>query len=275
MYLITGATGNVGVALIDALALAGAPARALVRRRDAALPPGIEGVLGDLDVPETLDEAFHGVRAMFLLPGYADLPGLLARAGSAGVRHVVLLSGGSGALEDMTNAISRYMTLSERAVRASGLTWTILRPRAFMSNTLRWLPQLRAGDTVRVPFPEVRAACIAPEDIAAVAAKALTGDGHEARIHELTGPRAMTPADQIAVLSEVLDRDLRCVGLPDDQARADMEKTMPAEYVDAFFHFHRDGALDESHVFPDVEQVTGRPPRSFEEWALHHIDRFR
>jgi uncharacterized protein YbjT (DUF2867 family) len=194
---------------------------------------------------------------MFLLPGYADMPGLLARAGSAGVRHVVLMSAGSAALEDMTNAISRYMTLSERAVRASGLAWTILRPRAFMSNTLRWLPQLREGDIVRVPFPTVRTACIAPEDI-----------------HELTGPRALTPADQIAVLAEVLGRDLHCVGLSDAQAQADMAKDMPPEYVDAFFRFYRDGTLDESHVLPDVEKVTGRPPRSFEEWALLHADDF-
>ncbi|WP_436685080.1 NAD(P)H-binding protein [Micromonospora sp. URMC 106] len=275
MYLITGATGNVGAALTRALGAAGAPARALVRRHNAAWPDGVEGVLGDLNHPETLTNAFHGVRAMFLLPGYADMPGLLARARSAGVRHVVLMTAGSAALEDMTNAVSRYMTLSERAVRASGLAWTILRPRAFMSNTLRWLPQLREGDIVRVPFAAVRTACIAPEDIAAVAATALTGEGHEGRVYELTGPRALTPADQIAVLAEVLGRDLHCVGLSDAEAHADMEKDMPAEYVDAFFRFHRDGILDESRVLPDVEEVTGHPARFYEEWALLHADDFR
>ncbi|GAA3381783.1 SDR family oxidoreductase [Cryptosporangium minutisporangium] len=275
MFLITGATGNVGSALVGTLAEAGLPARALVRRREAAHPDGVEAVLGDLNRPESLDEAFAGVDAMFLLPGYAGMPEMLARARSAGVRHVVLLSGGSAALEDLTNAISRYMTLSERAVRDSGLTWTMLRPRAFMSNALRWLPQLREGDVVRVPFPNVRVACVAPEDIAAVAARALSGGGHEGRIYDLTGPQSLLPADQVAVLADAIGRELRCVGLSDDEARAEMEQGTPAEYVDAFFSFYGDGTLDESQVFPDVEKVTGRPPRSFGEWAALHADDFR
>ncbi|MFI7632788.1 NAD(P)H-binding protein [Nonomuraea sp. NPDC049400] len=275
MYLVTGATGNVGSELVTALAGAGAPVRALVRRPDTPLPEGAEAVLGDLNRPDSLAGALDGVRGMFLLPGYEDAAGLLARARDAGVRHVVLLSGESAALEDMTNAVSRYMTLAERDVRASGLSWTFLRPRAFMSNALRWLPQLRAGDTVRVPFANVRAACVDPRDIADVAARALAGDGHEGRIYELTGPESLLPADQIAVLAGVLGRDLRCVGLSDEEARADMEQAMPPEYVAAFFSFYSDGTLDESKVHPDVLEVTGRPPRTFAQWATAHAEDFR
>ncbi|MEV0407275.1 NAD(P)H-binding protein [Actinoallomurus sp. NPDC050550] len=274
MFLVTGATGNVGAELIRALLRMDAPVRALVRRPDAPLPDGARPVFGDLNEPGALAEAFDDVHSMFLLPGYADMPGLLTRAREAGVRHVVLLSGGSAALEDMSNAISRYMTLSERAVRDSGLRWTFLRPRAFMSNALRWTPQLRAGDTVRMPFPKVSAACIDPQDIAAVAAQALTGSGHDGSIYELTGAEALLPAEQIAILSKVLGRDLRCVGLSDEQARVEMEQSMPAEYVDAFFRFYVDGTLDESHIHPDVQEVTGRPPHTFEEWATDHAEAF-
>ncbi|GAA4620036.1 NAD(P)H-binding protein [Actinoallomurus vinaceus] len=275
MFLVTGATGNVGSELAAALLEAGAPVRALVRRPDAAVPDGAEPVLGDLNEPDGLTEALRGVRGMFLLPGYPDMPRLLARARDAGVRHVVLMSGGSAALEDMGNAISRYMTLSERAVRDSGLAWTFLRPRAFMSNALRWVPQLREGDTVRVPFPQVPAACIDPRDIAAVAARALTGSGHEGRIHELTGPQALLPADQLTVLAKVLGRDLRFVGLSDEGTRTELEKSTPPEYVDAFFDFYVDGTLDESTVHPTVREVTGRAPRTFEDWAYAHADDFR
>ncbi|WP_431918522.1 NAD(P)H-binding protein [Nonomuraea jabiensis] len=276
MILVTGATGNVGSELVAALASAGRPVRALVRdRHRAALPAGAEAVTGDLNQPESLAEALDGVQGLYLMPGYANMPGLLARARDAGVRHVVLLSGGSAALEDLGNAVSRYMTLSERAVRESGLAWTFLRPRSFMSNALRWLPQLEAGDVVRVPFADVPVAAVDPYDIAAVAARALLSGEHEGRIHELTGPRALLPADQVAVLAQVLGRDLRCEGLTNSQARAEMEADMPVEYVDAFFQFFVDGTLDETTVHPTVEDVLGRPPRTFEQWARDHADAFR
>ncbi|RSM41463.1 nucleoside-diphosphate sugar epimerase [Amycolatopsis balhimycina DSM 5908] len=274
MFLVTGATGNVGAEVVSALAGAGAPVRALVRRPDAELPDGAEAAVGDLNDPGTLDDALKGVEGVFLLPGYEDTPGMLARARDAGVRRIVLLSGGSAALENLDNAVSRYMTLAERAVRESGLGWTFLRPRAFMSNALRWLPQLREGDTVRVQFPDVEAACIDPADIAAVAALALAG-GHEGRIHELTGPVAMRPAEQVAVLAEVLGRDLRVVGLTNDETRAELEASMPREYVEAFWDFYVGGTLDEATVHPAVAELTGRPAGTFARWAEAHAAAFR
>jgi uncharacterized protein YbjT (DUF2867 family) len=128
---------------------------------------------------------------------------------------------------------------------------------------------------VRVPFPTVHAAAIDPYDIAAVAERALVTDEHEGRIHLVSGPEPLLPADQIAVLAKVLGRDLRCVGLTDEEARAEMEATMPVEYVDAFFSFYVDGTLDESQVEPTVQEVTGRPPRTFEQWTRAHAEAFR
>jgi uncharacterized protein YbjT (DUF2867 family) len=276
MILVTGATGNVGSELVGRLAGAGERVRALVRDpRTAQLPPGAEPVTGDLNEPGTLADALAGVSAVFLLPGYADMPGLLARVRDAGAERVVLLSGASAGGGDLGNAVSRYMILSERAVRDSGLPWTFVRPKAFMSNAFRWLPQLAAGDVVRVPFATVRAAVTDPYDIAAVAAQALLTDEHEGRIHLVSGPESLLPADQVAVLGAVLGRDLRCEGLTDEEARTELEAAMPVEYVDAFFDFYVAGTLDESQVEPTVQEVTGRPPRSFEQWARAHADAFR
>jgi uncharacterized protein YbjT (DUF2867 family) len=230
--------------------------------------------VGDLNRPETLTDAMAGVRGIFLLPGYEDMPGFLSRAADAGVERVVLLSGGSAASRDLTNAVARYMIESEQAVRASDLAWTIVRSGAFMSNALRWLPQLSAGDEVRVPFPTVRVAAIDPLDIAAVVAQALTRDGHEGRVYRISGPQSLLPEEQVAVLGEVLGRDLRCIGLTNAEARAEMEATMPVEYVDAFFSFYVDGTLDESQVLPTVQEVTGRAPRTFEQWAKEHAGAF-
>lgn len=240
-----------------------------------AMPPGVETAAGDLDHPSTLAPALIGIGAVFLIPGFADMPGLLAEIRKAGAQRVVLLSGGSAASGDMGNAVSAYMVRSESAVIESGLRWTILRPTSFMSNALRWIPQLWVGDTVRVPFATTRTATVDPLDIAACAAQALQEDGHEGRVYRLTGPDSLRPADQIGIMARVLGRQLHCESQPDDEARAEMSKNMPTEYVDAFFDFYAAGSLDESEVLPTVVEITGREPRTFEEWVQAHAQTFR
>jgi uncharacterized protein YbjT (DUF2867 family) len=277
MILVTGATGNVGRELVLALTGAGEEARALIRRDTDApgLPAGAEGFVGDLDRPETLRDALAGVRGVHLMSGYEDMPGLLAEIRQAGVELVVLQSSSSVPGGDMTNAVARYHILSEQAVRESGVPWTFLQPDSFMSNTLQWAPQLRAGDVVRATFPDVRVATIDPFDVAAVASEALLSGDHEGRSYRLSGPESLLPADRVRVLVEVLGRDLRFEGQSDVDARAEMSEAMPSEYVDAFFSFFADGKLDESQVLPTVREITGAEPRTFEQWARAHADAFR
>jgi hypothetical protein len=174
----------------------------------------------------------------------------------------VLLSSSAAPGGDLSNAVARYHILSEAAVRDAGIPWTFLQPNSFMTNTFQWLPQLRAGDVVRAPFPDVRVATIDPEDLGAVAAAALTTGGHEGRAYRLSGPESLLPADRVAVLAKVLGRALRFEGQSDTEARAEMTRTTPPEYVDAFFSFFADGTLDESKVLSTVEEITGRPPRT-------------
>jgi uncharacterized protein YbjT (DUF2867 family) len=276
MILVTGATGNVGAELVVTLHDRGEAVRGLSRGdRPPRLPPGVEAVTGDLDRPDSLGEALHGVRAVFLLPGYEDMAGLLSAIGEAGAQRVVLLSGGSAGSGDMTNAVTAYMIRSESAVRESGLPWTILRPTAFMSNALRWRPQLSTGDVVRGPFATVRTATIDPSDLAAVAAEALVGEGHAGIIYRPSGPEPLVPADQVRILGEALGRELHFEAQTNEEARAEMIQTMPPEYVDAFFDFYVTGTLDESNVTTAVQDVTRRPARTFEQWAKAHSDAFR
>jgi uncharacterized protein YbjT (DUF2867 family) len=272
MILVTGATGNVGAEVVRALIAADEPVRALQRNGEA--PAGAQAVTGDLNEPESLAPALDGADAVFLLPGYQDMPGVLDQIRRAKVRRVVLLSGGSAGDNDPDNAVSRYMAESEAAVRESGVPWTLLRPSAFMSNALRWAPQLREGDVVREPFADVRIASIDPYDIAAVAVRALLTPAHEGQTYYLSGPESLLPADRLRVLGDVLGRDLVLYPQTNDEARAEMSAAMPAKYVDAFFRFYVDGTLDESNVLPTVEQVTGRPPRAFREWAVGHAEAF-
>jgi uncharacterized protein YbjT (DUF2867 family) len=188
---------------------------------------------------------------------------------------VVLLSSSGAPTGDLSNEVARYHIVSEQAVRNSGLGWTFLQPNTFMTNTFQWLPQLRQGDVVRAPFPDVRVATIDPDDIGAVAAAALTSDAQEGRAPRLSGPESLLPADRVAIVSAALGRRLRFEAQSNEEARAEMSEAMPAEYVDAFFRFFADGDLDESEVLPTVGEVTGRPPRRFEEWVGAHAEALR
>ncbi len=277
MILVTGATGNVGRELVAALVGAGEPVRALIRREEdrARLPAGVDAAVADLNRPETLSGALDGVRAMHLLAGYAEMQTMLAKARSAGVERVVLQSSSAVPTGDLDNAVARYHILSERAVRESDLAWTFLQPNSFMSNTLQWVPQLRAGNVITAPFADVPIATIDPYDIAAVSAVALTSADHGGRSYRLSGPEALRPADRVRILAGVLGRELRFEPQSNDDARAEMSANMPAEYVDAFFSFFVDGTIDESTVLPTVAEVLGREPRTFEQWVRAHIEALR
>jgi uncharacterized protein YbjT (DUF2867 family) len=272
--LVTGSTGNAGSEVVKALLAAGEEVRAVVRsaERAADVPAGAEAVVGDLNRPDTLP--LTGVRAVFLLSGYRDMPVALAEMKRAGVERVVLLSSSSVPSGDMSNAVARYHIESEAAVRESGLGWTMLQPNSFMTNTYQWVPQLRSGDVVRAPFAGVRVATIDPADIAAVAVRALVSGEHDGRSYRLSGPESLLPADRVAILARVLGRDLRFEAQPDDEAREEMSAAMPAEYVDAFFSFFVDGKLDESEVLGTVAEVTGRAPGTFEAWVREHANAF-
>jgi uncharacterized protein YbjT (DUF2867 family) len=277
MILVTGATGNAGGAVARALLDAGEPVRALVRCEAdrARLPMGVDAVTGDLGEPGTLRACLRDVRAVFLLSGDRDIAGALAETRKAGVERVVLLSSSAAPDGDLSNAIARCHIVAEHAVRKSGVPFTFIQPNAFMSNTFRWIPQLREGDVIRAPFARVRAAIIDPDDVGAVAALALTSTEHEGRAYRLSGPESLLPADCVAVLADVLGRELRLEAQTNAEARVEMSATMPPDYVEAFFRFYADGDLDESTVLTTVRDLTGRGPRRFEQWAIAHADRFR
>jgi uncharacterized protein YbjT (DUF2867 family) len=263
MIVVSGATGNIGAELVRVLGDAGQAVRPL-RHADGE----------DLNDPASLRPALQGADGLFLLPGYADMPGLYAEAKAAGVRRVVQLSGSSAATGDLTNAVSEYMIRSEEAARAGGIAWTILRPSAFATNALRWRPQLQQGDEVRLQYPEVAASVIDPLDIARVAAAALTADGHAGQTYRLTGPQPLRPAEQLAVLGAALGRKLIAVPLRNAETRAEQLASMPERYADAFWNFYAEGALDESEVTDDVRRATGTPPRTFAAWCEAHAAEF-
>jgi uncharacterized protein YbjT (DUF2867 family) len=275
MILVTGANGNAGGGVLNGLLELGAEVRGLVRAgSDSELPDGVEKAEGDLNNPDSLGAPLEGVSAVFLLSGYEGLELSLELMREAGVERVVLLSSSAAPTGRLGNAVAKYHILSERAVSASGLPWTFLQPNSFMTNAYRWLPQLENGNLIRAPFEDVPISTIHPDDVGAVAAKALTTADHEGETYRLSGPEALRPAEQVAIVAKYAGRDLRFEGQSDEEARAEMEQAMPKPYVDAFFEFFSDGLVDETTVHPTVKQVTGSEPRSFEQWAEAHADAF-
>jgi uncharacterized protein YbjT (DUF2867 family) len=274
MIAVSGAAGVVGSEVLRAAVAAGLPTRALVRRAPAGDLPATETAQVDLDEPASAGRALVGCDALFLLGGFADMEGLLAAARHAGVRRVALLSTGAVADGDETNAVVAMAAKSERAVRAGGLSWTILRPSGFQSNALRWLPQLATQDVVHDPFPDVAIAQVDPADLGAAAITVLRGD-HDGEVLRLTGPEALRPAEQVAIVAAATGRPLRFEPQDAEDARAEMLAMMPEPFVDAIFRFFADGEYDDSRIDPTLPTLLGRPAGTLREWAERNADRFR
>jgi (4-alkanoyl-5-oxo-2,5-dihydrofuran-3-yl)methyl phosphate reductase len=282
MLLVTGATGTVGRQLIGRLVGMGVSVRALSRDpRAASLPRGVEVVGGDLNRPDSLPAALAGVERVFLVTSGVERArqdaNLVAAARTAGARHVVKLSALTVGDESQADVINRWHAQGERIVVDSGLEWTFLRPGAFMSNALAWIPMVKEQGAVFAPFSRARIAAIDPADIAAVAARVLAEDDHHGRVYELTGPELISVEEQVDQLGRALGRSLRLVDVPAMAARRRMiDAGLPTVLADAVLAMHAaagngaDGAIRST-----VAQLTGQPARRFADWAGAHADLFR
>ncbi|MFF0308182.1 NAD(P)H-binding protein [Streptosporangium sp. NPDC004379] len=274
MILVTGATGNVGRNVVRQLLDAGEKVRAITRDPARAdLPGDVEVLPGDLTRPETLPVALRGVDKAFLFPVFGSLGDFLRIGAEAGLRHVTLLSSSAVTIPE-PNWIGEQHIACERAVQDSGLAWTFVRPGAFMTNDLNWAPQIRHGDVVRVPYGEAAMAPIDERDIAAVAVRSLL-DEHAGRSHVLTGPRSLTQAERVRIIGEAIGRPLRLEEQPREEAREHLVRRMPAQGVDFLLDALAASVGREAQVLPTVEEVTGRPAHTYEEWAAHHAGDFR
>ena len=220
--LVIGATGHVGREVVAELTEAGAEVRALART-PGRLPNGVEVTPGDLTDPAGLGPALTGVESVFLiwpLLGAGAAPAALAAIG-AHARRIVYLSSMSVRDDraEQAEPISAFHAELERLIEGSGLEWTFLRAGGFATNTLEWAPAIRAEGVVRWPYGAAARSLIHERDIAAVAARALTEDGHGGVRHVLTGPAAITQVEQVRLIGEAIGRPLRFEELPLDEAR--------------------------------------------------------
>ncbi|RDI51074.1 SDR family oxidoreductase [Nocardia mexicana] len=277
MIVVTGATGNVGRALVRTLADGGHEVTAVSRGMTAGdVPPGVRAVAADLarpsaDLPATAEAAF------LLIGGDLMMTGDPARvvAPFAGYGRIVLLS--SQGVDTRPDSMShgRAFAAFERAVMDSGAEWTILRPGGLASNAYAWAPSIKAARTVAAPFGEVGLPVVDPDDIAAVAAVALTRSGHAKAIYELTGPAPTTPRQRAAALGDVLGESVAFVEQTREEARAQMLAFMPPAVADTTLDILGSPTPREQAVSPDIEKILGRAPGTFAGWAERNADAFR
>ncbi|MET9768214.1 NAD(P)H-binding protein [Streptomyces sp. NPDC006415] len=269
--LVTGATGTVGRRVVEQLLERGEHVRALTRDpARAEFPAGVDVVRGDLTDPASLAPALDGVTGLHLITFggefFAPLETadeILALAKKAGVRRVTVLHGGGA-------------TPMETAVRASDFAWTVVMPVEFMANALEWAPGIKSEGVVREPFVGRLSAMVHEADIGAVAAVALTEDGHGGQEYLVTGPQALTLGDKTAAIAAARGADVELVELTEEQALEGWRANgMPEDVIAFMIDVYRDTPPEGRTVVDTVEKVTGRRARTFAQWAEEHAEHFR
>ncbi|MEV7405394.1 NAD(P)H-binding protein [Streptomyces sp. NPDC091267] len=277
MILVTGATGNVGSALLKELHAYGAgPLRGLTRDpAKAAFPEGVEVVEGDFTDAASLEPALDGVRSLFLVSRLGPDADILESARRADVEHVVLVSSITVQTHPHLGPAGENQAV-EQLLKDSGMAWTILRPTQFASNSLMWAPSIRAYDTVRAPYADTGLPTVHLADIAAVARVALTEPGHDRRTYALTGPERVTARQQVETIAAVLGREVPFAEISRQEAHAQMATAFGAEAADAVLDVTGGDVNDELLAVRDtVSRVTGSPARLFRQWVEENANAFR
>ncbi|MTE13246.1 NAD(P)H-binding protein [Nocardia aurantiaca] len=274
--LVTGARGQIGRAVLTSLHAQGLPVRAASKDPSALnLPAGIQAVALRDDDPETLTAALENVRQVFLYanPATADL--FVKAAEQAGVEHVVLLSSSAVDSPDAaSNPIGASHLTVEKALAASTLTTTTLRPGGFDSNAFGWIPAVSAGQPIEHAYPDAALAMIHPLDIADIAVAALTGAELRGRTVKLTGPEAISFRAQIAALSEAIGREIPIAAITPAEAEAQLSRTMPPYIVKALLTIWSLTTDQPETPADTTETLLGVPARTFGQWARENAAAF-
>lgn len=277
MIVVTGATGNVGGPLVQALAAVGEQVTAVSRSATEA-SANVRHQPADLTRPDTLRPAFDGADALFLLlpPGseQTDPQAVLDAAKACGITRVVLLSS-QGAATRPNSPAHAHLRGFEAALHNSSLDWTILRPGGFYTNSFAWAESVRSQRLIAAPFADIALPHLDPADIAGVAAVALREPGHSRQIYQLTGPAAITPRQQATAIEAALGSPIQFVEPTRAEAREQLLRFMPEAIADGTLDILGAPLPAEQLVSSDVERIVGRAPTGFGAWAANSVEVFR
>jgi uncharacterized protein YbjT (DUF2867 family) len=262
MILITGASGNVGREVLKQTAQTGAKIRAAYQDVGKVnAPSGIEVATVDFGQPETLKVALQGVDRVFLVgPPTARLPSLEQKAVDvikhSNIQQLVKLS----AMGGRDSTFPRQHAESEDYILSTGIPYTFLRPNGFMQNLINYSAgTINAQNAFYGSEGDGKVSHIDVRDIAAVAAKVLTEDGHVGKAYTLTGPESLSNAQIAEILSDLLDRKINFVNLaPEQLKQALLAAGVPEWNANALIdlqRFYREGKA--ANATQDVEWFLG------------------
>lgn len=281
--LILGATGTTGGQVLQKLS-SFSDLRLIAATRkpeQTAKVNGVEYVKFDYSDPSTIEKALEGVEKVYLVTPFVPQlfeyeKSVIDAMRNGTVRHIVKLSV-TGAEDPNGTEVGKFHGKLETLIAASGIPHTFLRPFSFMQNFSN-----HAGYTIRTqnafyqPTGDSKINSIDARDIAAVAAKALTENGHQGKAYTLSGPEPLSNSEVAGILSSVTGRDIKFVDIPEEQARQAMlasgMQELTTDWLLELYSRYRSGFMD--RVTDDVYKVTRTRPTTFSEYANDYKQSF-
>lgn len=283
LIYVTNGGGYLGGEVARLLVQSGHHVRALAEspgEREAAGRSGAEVVSGDRRDTSSFADTLAGAEVALLVtrhnPDLADLESDFVRAAkTARVGRVVKISAFNASLKEQGAKLLH--ALSEESVRLSGMKWTFLRPQFFMQNVLWFADEIRSKGTISLPMGSGRVGMNDYRDVAAVAAKCLTEDGHEGRGYDLSGPELLSVQDIAERLSRAVGTTIRYNDVSPEDFRRQLEACgWSAWHADAMTRSYTGMSNGASAVLTDgVKRVLGREPTSFDEVAQDYAHFFK
>ena len=283
MILITGASGSVGKTVLQEVRKSGEKHRAMYRSAEEAAkaPAGTDTVIADFANPQSLSAALKGIESVYLvcspIPELVQLESnMIDACAASGVKHVVLNSAmGAG---DYGKSFPSWHRKVEDKLRATRLSYTILRPNSFHQNVLAFFaPSIRAQGAFYGSMQDSRNSFIDVRDIAAIAAKALAGGGHAGKIYELNGPEALSYTELAQRISKVAGREVKYIDISlEAQKKAMRDQRMPEWQVTALLElqeYYLSGKGGETDSV--VRDLLGRSPITMNQFLAEFASEFR
>lgn len=276
--LVVGVRGHIGRWVARGLTEHGVPVRGSSRSGVLDSPEDVaETVRGDLSDPSTFPDLLEGVSAAFIYATHAHVDDFALAARSAGVEHVVLLSSNSVLFPDADrNPVAALHQRAEHALEQAGLAWTFVRPGYLATNTYRWREPIRRARHVRGAFPDAGTPLVHERDVADIAVQALLENRHRQQAYLVLGGDSLTERQQVATIGDALAEPVTYETIDVPTYRTELSAQIPAFYVEAIIAAGGHVPQVPEPVRHDAtEQVLGRAPRTFAEWAHDHIEDFR
>lgn len=275
--LVVGGTGRIGQSAVQNLNDKKVQTKALSRSKEKinSLPRGAIGVLGDLEKPDSLSDAFSGIKKLLLITANGETEtergiNAVSAAKAANVDKIVFIS---VKLSEEAMKVPHYASKVpiEKAIKDSGINYTILRPDFFYQNDILLEKPITLAGLYTMPIGNIGQNRIDTRDVADAAVRSIIGDGFNGQDIPLYGPKSWT-ADEIAeTYSNKLDREVRYAG-DDLEAWAESSKAfMPPWLISAlkagFAKMQAMGSVATEEQIKISENTVGHQLRTFEDFV--------